>query len=266
MADYVPDIDQLPYPGSLPTPFPVVLRGHDGQEVAFVDFQDRPLYSTADFLNGWSDEEVEFFQYRKGERVAGTSNITTSRTATERDTNIAVKGQMSGTQEGFVFSIQPEIFLFNTDAEDPVNATTWTVDGSIGLPFPRAVHLATLAAFCTMKLTTAKQVVHQVGFGMHNTGAGAVTFGSYSGGSLVEAERSLGNQGVPGHGSVRSFAVPFHIAQNATFSVTLQNPTGRTINWLDESDSPAPSAIENALIQIRVNLGGFFKRGVTGGT
>lgn len=266
MNGYVPDVSQLPDPSSLPTPFPVVLRGHDGQEVAFVDFQDRPLYSTADLLNGWSDEEVEFFQYKKGDRVAGTSNITTSRTATSRDTNVAVKGQMSGTQEGFVFSIQPEIFLFYTDAEDPGDARTWAIDAAIGLPFPRAVHLATLASFCMMRLHTAKEVVHEVGFGMHNTGAGAVTFGSYTGGALVEAERSLGNQGVPGHGSVRSFAVPFHIAQNASFGVTLTNPTSRTIDWLDETDSPAPSAIDNALIQIRVNLGGLFKRGVTGGT
>ena len=85
------------------------MRLPDGQEVAFVDWSDRPLYSTADILSGATDERIPLFNYIVGDSVTGTQNFTAKRTASDRDTNIATPSAMASTEEMLVYAIKPEI-------------------------------------------------------------------------------------------------------------------------------------------------------------
>ena len=90
------------------------LRLPGGKEVAFVDWIDQPLYSTADLLAGFSDSEIPLFNYGKGDDVSATSNAAGARSATEADTNMDSPSEMYSTEEMLVYAIRPEIAEFNS--------------------------------------------------------------------------------------------------------------------------------------------------------
>lgn len=237
------------------------LRLPNGTEVEFVDWQDQPIYSTADLLNGWSDEQVPLFTYSIGDPVSATSNVAQRRIATKRDTNVSTSGSAAGTEELMIYAIKPEVLALSTDPEDEDDLTTME-PRLLGQPIPQANQLALLNWYSTLRLYVSQKIMHEAGFGYYNPGFGASAMGSYGGGSLVSAQRTLGVQGLPSQGAVRSFAIPIHVGSTEKYRVEITNPTAATIEWLDENDSPAPAAITGLVLSVRVNLDGLYKRPV----
>lgn len=233
------------------------IRLPDGREVAFVDWQDQPIYSTADLLSGWSDTEVPLFTYVIGDPVSATTNITTRRTASKRDTNVATPGSAAGTEEMLVYSVRPEVLEVQL-ADGSTNATTGE-PRTTGQPTVRANRLATLAYYCTLRLIVSQKIMHEAPFGYYNPGFGAVSFGGY-GGAALPAQRTIGSQGLPSNEAVRSYAIPIHVGGTEKYRLLLTNPTSATISW-DNEDS-VPTAVDEDLLSLRVLLDGLYKRPV----
>lgn len=238
------------------------LRLPNGAEVEFVDWQDQPIYSTADLLSGWSDESVPLFTYSIGDPVSASSNASQRRIATKRDTNVSTSGSAAGTEELMVYAIKPEVLALSTE---PASTDLTTMEPRLlGQPIPQANQLALLNWFSTIRFIVSQKIMHEAGFGYYNPGFGASAMGSYGGGSLATgtAQRSLGIQGLPGQSAVRSLAIPIHVGSTEKYRVEITNPTAATIEWFDENDSPAPAAIEGLVLSCRVHLDGLYKRPV----
>lgn len=233
------------------------LRMPNGTEVQFVDWQDMPLYSTADLLSGWSDEEVTLFTYVEGDRVSTTSNATTRRTATKRDTNMATPGSAAGTEEMLVYSIKPEIFELQTDG-DPATDVATSAIRAVGQPQPRAINLGRLHDTCTLRLIVSQKIMHEAGFGYYNNGFGTQV--QVQGGALIAATRTYASQGFQSQEAVRSFAIPIHVGGTEKYRVVIVNPTGATVNWTDEAATPA--SVAAIVLKARVYLDGLYKRPV----
>ena len=45
------------------------LRMPDGKEVAFVDWSDKPVYSTCELVHGFTREEIDLFGYTVGDNI-----------------------------------------------------------------------------------------------------------------------------------------------------------------------------------------------------
>lgn len=234
------------------------LRMPDGKEVRFVDWQDQPIFSTADLLSGWTDQEIPLFTYAIGDPVSATTNAGTRRIATKRDTNVAVPGSAAGTEEMLVYAIKPEVLEVQV-ADDPGDNLTSGQPRTTGQPIPRANRLATLNYYCILQLIVSQKVMHEGPFGYYNTGFGATAFGLYQGAALG-AQRSMGSQGLPSQEAVRSYAIPIHVGGTEKYRVQILNPTGATIAWDDEGASPAEVAED--VLSVRVVLDGLYKRPV----
>lgn len=189
-----------------------------GEQVAFTDWTDRPLYSTADLLSGFTDERIALFSYAEGERVAHTGNIATPRSATLEDTNISNASEMDATQEFLCYSIQNEVFQ--------VAGTSAGITSEIarpGAPMPRAGVLALMHWRLTLGLRVSQKFFPQAGYGWFLAGFGPVV-------TSTLATSTLAVNGQPGHHARFDQSVPIHIGGTEKYEVWLQNEgTGATV-------------------------------------
>ena len=236
------------------------IRLPSGTEVALVDWTDKPLFSTGDFMSSFTQQETPLFGYVVGDQVpaAGTS-ITTFRTATETDTNVQTPGAMASTEEMLVYAIKVE--YFNMDCTDAANMTT-ALASINGQPVPGIVQLQQLARYCTMRLYISQKIYAEAGLGYFNTG-----FGPTASTTLQTANatgRAYATMGTPGAHAVRSYVVPHHIGGQEKYRVSICNFSGGAVPWAITEVSPSESADdESQQMRLRVYLEGLRKRPVS---
>ena len=148
------------------------VRLPDGRNVAIVDWTDKPLFSTIDLLSGYTDQEIECFTYNVSDNVSSSSNITTRRVATERDTNVATPGGMASTEEILIYNIKVEPFEFLAAAPPNTADATLFSTAAPGLPVPQPQTLAILNQFTLLRLEISQKIYAEAGVAYFNTGFG----------------------------------------------------------------------------------------------
>lgn len=222
------------------------MRMPDGREVAFVDWTDKPLFSTADLLTGFTDETVELFTYVSGDQVTATSNVTARRTSNDRDTNLATPGAMASTEELLVYAIKPEVYEYEADDGDMNVLAPLTA----GQPQTSGQNLSTMHSRLLISLNVSQKIMHRAGFGYYNTGFG-----------VFNSTANRVTQGFPSQEAVRSLVLPVHIGGQEKYRVTIENPDGTAVNIGNTSATP-PVANADVVQQVRINLDGLYKRPV----
>lgn len=248
------------------------LRLPDGTEVAFVDWSDKPLYSTADLLAGFQDQELALFQYTSGDPVASTSNITVPRNSTDRDTNMATPGSNASTEEMLVYALRPEVFEFRClDAQGAASTNANNAEPFyVNQPQPSARRLAVLQSTLMIILEITQKWAIQAGFGYFNSGMGVNSYapvapnaGFVFAAPAALAPRTAATQGLPGQGSVRSMVIPVHIGGQEKWRCHIDNFSGAAVQngILDLEANPA--TLDAAILhQVRIYLDGLYKRPV----
>ena len=244
------------------------MRLPDGREVAFVDWTDKPLFSTIEILNGTTTQEMNWFQYVQGDSVPAFSPvpITSQRTANDWDTNLAAPGSMASTEEMLVYAIRPEVYRRRVqDAEAPDFAQPDALDGFLlAEPMATSTMLAVLSMRTLLSLEISKKVYAQASFGYFNTGFGVVAQGQ-------TATVQTGLQGQAQQVAVRAFTIPQHMGGQEKFRVFMTNVDDGTVGapGLEvgltppgASDDPGwdPSVV---FARIKINLDGLYKRPVS---
>lgn len=247
------------------------LRMPDGTEVAFVDWSDKPLWSTADFLSGFTDNELDCFTYIPGEEVPATGNATVPRTATEADTNLDTIASMASTAEALVYDIRIEIAQLHTSVAAPTDLTSITATLFADDPIPRANRLAMMDFYLIGKLEVSQKVMHSAPLGYYVTGFG--TFAMPGGGAGVAgAVRSFATHGLPSAEAVRAYVIPVHIGGQEKYRFQFVNPRGLANTSLagttavpldlNEATPPALESTDRTVLICRVYLDGLTKRPV----
>lgn len=237
------------------------MRLPDGRQVAFVDWTDRPLYSTCDILTGATDERIPLFNYTNGDSVSASNNITAKRTASDRDTNIATPSAMASTEEMLIYAIRPEYNALGTDPETPTDATTATERLPLD-PVPMMWQLAALFRLALLEIRVSQKTQHQAPLGYYNTGFGPMAQASVPGLTTVAIPATAG---LPGQSAVRALSVPIHIGGQEKYEVAIVNPSGAALDiGLASNVLGEPPEVEeaNRLFQVRVLLDGLYKRPV----
>jgi len=238
------------------------VRLPDGRNVAIVDWTDKPLFSTIDLLSGYTDQEIECFTYQVSDNVSSSSNITTRRVATERDTNVATPGGMASTEEILIYNIKVEPFeLLATDEGGNVipDANQFDVDAP-GLPVPQPQTLAILNQFTLLRLEISQKIYAEAGVSYFNTGFGPFIAGARNVVGAVAGDNiAFANLGLPSAEAPRSFSIPHHIGGQEKYRVVLANPTGQTVNFRDSAGDVA----DRTALTVRVLLEGLYKRPVS---
>lgn len=238
------------------------LRMPNGQEVAFVDWSDKPLYSTCDLLNGFSDQQLDLFQYTSGDPVVKSGNISNARTSTDLDTNVSSPGSMASTEEMMVYAILPEYFEYTITGTDAATRAF----GLVNQPQISQRALAMLQSNLMLVLEVSQKWVVQAGLGYFNTGFGI--FGQIMQSSAfvpqapgAAAMRSTGNAGWPSRDAVRSLAIPAYIGGQEKYRLSLHNPTGAQIPVGSLQIEPN-SSVATTMVTARFYLDGLYKRPV----
>lgn len=235
------------------------VRLPDGRTVAIVDWTDKPLFSTIDLLSGYSDQEIECFTYQVSDNVSSSSNITTRRVATERDTNVATPGGMASTEEILIYNIKVEPFEFTPEDEEETNATLFA-PSQAGQPIPQPQTLAILNQYSLLRLEISQKIYAEAGVAYFNTGFGPFISGARNvGGALAGTPLAFANLGLPSAEAPRSFSIPHHIGGQEKYRVVLANPTGETVNFRLSDGSVTP----DVALTVRILLEGLYKRPVS---
>ena len=230
------------------------MRLPNGKEIAFVDWSDRPLFSTADILSGATDERIPLFNYLVGDNVTGTQNFTVKRTASERDTNISTPGAMASTEEFLVYAIKPEVLALATDADTANGTDAETAEPRFFLdPVPAVYQLMNFMRFIYIDLRVSLKTMQQAPFGYFNVGFGP---------SFAGPRNGIG--GSPTQEAVRALGIPIHIGGQEKFEVALVNATGAALDiGISDNDPLAPTPVQtNRVFQVRILLDGLYKRPV----
>jgi len=246
------------------------MRLPGGKEVAFVDWNDKPLYSTVDLLAGFTDTEILAFTYVVGDQVPGTTNATVQRTASERDTNTSTPGAMASTEEMLVYAIRPEIFEANVDPNSATDLTTIVTAAGIiahgpGGMTPSVSRLSILNYFLMLRLEVSQKIMQRAGLQYFNSGMGPTSAGAFAEAQAIvaaRAPRTIGNQGLASQEAVRSMSVPIHIGGQEKYYVALENPAGVAMQSGITEDTP-PTQDTEIVHSIRINLDGLYKRPVS---
>lgn len=235
------------------------MRLPDGSEVAFVDWQDKPLFSTVDLLSGFTDTDVEAFTYVPGDTVPSTQNGTTPRTSSELDTNLSTPGGMASTEEMLVYAIKPYFRESRTADNTPLAFQSASFQEG-GQPVPGTGRLAILQSLLTLRLIVSQKVEQGALLAYFNTG-----FGPFAGANAAGAAAGLlnrGSAGFPSQEAVRSLVIPIHIGGQEKYRVQLSNDGGNTIAFgLDEATPPVEDA--QIVMSVSVFLDGLYKRPVS---
>jgi hypothetical protein len=241
------------------------MRLPDGREVAFVDWTDKPIFSTIEILSGTTVQEMNWFQYVQGDSVPAFAPVPVAaqRSANDWDTNLAAPGSMASTEEMLVYAIRPEVYRRRIeDAEAPNFAAPGDLNAPIGEPMPTSTMLAVLSMRTLLSLEISKKVFSQASFGYFNQGFGVYTSDNASG-------TQLGMQGFPAQTSVRALTIPQHIGGQEKFRVFITNVDDGTVNNPGlELGASAPGANQegtdnNIFARIKINLDGLYKRPVS---
>lgn len=239
----------------------VKIRYADGREVALVDWTDTPLFSTIEVRHGATAEEMVFFQYTVGDPVPGYATPPIPlRTASERDTNLAVPGAMASTEEFLIWSIRPEVFALDLlDTTEPLHPASFDDNGNplgnLTLPTPSVKMLDVLALRCLLDLEISQKFYSKASFGYYNWGAGAF------GWSACPSGANLGFKGLPSQEAVRRFGIPAHIGGQEKFRLSLKNPAGVPLelgNGSSSCDDDEPNP--NRYARIVAHFDGLYKR------
>jgi hypothetical protein len=246
------------------------VRLPDGRNVAIVDWTDKPLFSTIDLLSGYTDQEIECFTYQVSDNVSSSSNITTRRVATERDTNVATPGGMASTEEILIYNIKVEPFEFQAAEEDEVvipDANQFAADLP-GLPVPQPQTLAILNQYSLLRLEISQKIYAEAGVAYFNTGFGPFIAGQRGIGQ--GGPNAFANFGLPSAEAPRSFSIPHHIGGQEKYRVVLVNPTGSTVDFraasgplADPPEPPSAPVAPRTAVTLRILLEGLYKRPVS---
>lgn len=236
------------------------MRLPDGREVAFVDWTDKPLYSTCEILNGAQPQQINLFQYTVGDNVPAFAPvaIAAQRTADEADTNLAAPGAMASTEEFLVYAIKPEVCARSVedpqspDFSDPVALDPG--DAGTGHPLVDPQSIKVLQCGLLLQLEISQKVFAQAGFGYFNVGFGAT---QNAGMGFAGDVNAYGQNGDATNEAVRQFAIPQHIGGQEKFRVFLSNPSGEGIalGWVSGA-----VAFPQTFVRIRIYLDGLYKR------
>lgn len=244
------------------------IKTANGKVIDIVDWTDKPLFSTADFLTGFTQQSVSLFQYVSGDPVPGVgTGAVTRRTSTDRETNIATQGAMASTEEMLVYSVNTECYFFATDDQTPNDFTTRTHLGADALalpqaPLPSQSGLSLLNAQLLLRLVISQKDYVNDGLGAFSAGYGPFGLGA-SFNANTGAARAVGNNGLPSAEAVRSFVIPHHIGSQEKYRVDVVNAGGAACNFsFDEgtTEDDGPAVIANTLLTLVVKLSGLYKR------
>lgn len=231
------------------------VRLPNGTEMYLEDWVDRPIFSTIDTLTSWTDQVIAFFTYAAGEQVPGTNNATAFRTATERDTNIAVAGGNVSTEEMLVYALKPEYFELQTNASTPTDLSSASIRLA-GQPIIRPSILGVLFLITNLRLKISQKAYAEGGTGYFPTGFGVSYSGQGAQNTAVATPRGYATSGVPQGTAVKAFAVPHHIGGTEKYQAELRNYFGATVQYFDENVVEVPRCV----VQIRLYLDGMRKR------
>lgn len=237
------------------------LKLPDGRIVAFVDWTDRPQFSTLEVLNGTTVQEMQLFQYVAGDPVPSYAPVAPiARTSNENDTNMANPGAMASTEELLIYAIRPEIFRRHVaDAEAPDFAAPEPL--ADGEPAPTPIMLSVLHHRLVLQLEISQKVYSMGGLGYFNWGAGMLAAGG------EEALWNYGFQGLPSQEAVRSNVIPCHIGGEEKFRVKLVYIDDGTGNGIELGEGGLEIAEQGVQLtrfaRIRVYLDGLYKRPVS---
>jgi hypothetical protein len=241
------------------------IRLPDGQQVGFADWGDKQLYGSGDFAHGFTQQQTTFFGYLKGQAVAsappaGLASV--PRTATDRDTNLEAPGAMASTEERLVYALKPEFYMLTAD--EPVN-NKFNFESALprtatGEPIPNPVALGWFFWLTLLQLKISQKEYIRAGTGYFNPGFGVFGNGGTMG-LAAAAGRTYANAGLPSQEAVRAFVVPQYMGGQEKFELNLLNPTATPVNF-GLSENAAVADNENAVMQIRVNVDGLYKRPV----
>lgn len=242
------------------------MRLPDGREVAFVDWTDKPIFSTIEILHGTTVQEMNWFQYVQGDSVPAFAPVPVvgQRAANDWDTNLASPGSMASTEEMLIYAIRPEVYRRRVaDANLPDFAVPAAIDSAAAEPMPTSTMLSVLSMRALLSLEISKKVFSQASFGYFNQG-----FGVYVAGNAGSTQ--VGNQGFPAQTSVRALTIPQHIGGQEKFRVFLTNVDDGTAGapGLElgadapgvPAEGPAPGTF---FARIKINLDGLYKRPVS---
>jgi hypothetical protein len=241
------------------------MRLPDGNQVAFVDWTDQPLYSTCDILHGSTDDSIPLFNYVVSDDVSASSNVLVKRTATDLDTNMATPGAFASTEELLLYGVKPE--FYQLVCETDFDASSAIETGPFE-PIPSAWRLDYLFRRCLFEIQVSQKLKHRAALGYWPTGFGpAIALAASVTGTEATAtsfDYALGNSGVPAANAARSLSVPIHIGGQEKIDVRIRNPEGSALNIGLTSGTPdAPAAVTQLLMRIRVNFEGLYKKPVS---
>jgi hypothetical protein len=235
------------------------MRLPDGTEVAFVDWEDQSIYSSAYAQTGFTDSQILLFTYAAGETVSVSQNITTSFTATERETNVATAGQLNQTEEMLVYAIKPEISIYGEDVLGAIDALNVTAQP--GLPLPSMPQLRILDDSLVLRLWVSQKVMNEEKLGYYNTGFGAMGMGAMFP-AATGVQRTYGSRGLPSQDAVRSLAMPVYIGGGETYYVSLDNFAGAAVDF-GVLEGDVPTFFDRLVAKIAIHLDGLHKRPVS---
>lgn len=234
------------------------MRLPNGTEVAFVDWQDKPLFSSVDLLANFTDSEVDAFTYVVGDEVPATVNAGAARRlASENDTSVSTPSSMASTEEMLVYAIKPEVM--ESELQTPGDPTTFAFTES-GQPAPRTNRLAILDFFLVLRLIVSQKIEQSAPLAYFNTG-----FGAFAGAGANQAATAVANRGslgFPTQEAVRSFVIPIHIGGQEKYRVTLLNARGAAVPSGQDEATP-PVSNDDIMHTIRIHLDGLYKRPVS---
>lgn len=241
------------------------LRMPDGKEVAFVDWSDKPVYSTCELVHGFTREEIDLFGYTVGDPIpTAAPTAALARTATKADTDLEAPGSMASTEERMIYAIKPDPMALTVDPVNENNQremnTAIATDGT-GEPIPNAVMLGILGQQLLLSLEISQKLFAQSGLSYFNSGFGVHGAGSTMT-TAVGGGRTYATLGLPSQEAVRSYVVPQYMGGQEKFRVFLSNPGGAPVNF-GNSENGSIDANEDAVLRLRVYLEGLYKRPVS---
>lgn len=231
------------------------IRLQDGRTISLTDWSSRRLYSTADILNGATDQELRLFSYTEGDSIVTTDNMPASsrRIATLNDTNIQTANQLASTEEFLVYAVENEFYAYNHDENLEEGLPIFI--GTAGQPGLNYTTLKALHASLLLELDISEKTFPISSIGRYAPGFGAVVTPALAGAmsALAIAENS-----VQSRDAVESLSIPLHIGGTEEYSVIIHNPTGQPISTY--SNTGAIDAVDTRVITARVSLCGLHKR------
>lgn len=230
------------------------IRLADGRTIGLAEWSSRPLYSTADLLSGYSDEEIRLFSYVEGREVTASGNMPAAavRTATEKETNISSPNELAATEEYLVYDIACEYFQLQ------LNQAQDGFDSLVGGPMPFVSVLSTVFARLVLELEVSDKSFPQAGLGWFGTGFGVEPYVALPSAAPLAAYRTYANASLPSKEALQPLELPVHIGGTEEYNVILHNYDGNGVDFPDDAGAlPADPYV----LVVRTYLCGLHKRG-----